>query len=90
MNDSPHRENLYSSGTGIWTLTGSMAQGRELFPAVRLTGGKILVSGGAGAGSTVLAARGHKVPSLGTARFSDDFVFGKLGVLLLMALAKLP
>src|ERR1700729_1206388 len=36
----------------------------------------------------VFLRRRHKVSSLGTARYSDDFVFGKLGVLRLMALAK--
>ena len=36
----------------------------------------------------VFLRRRHKVPSLGTARFSDDVVFGKLGVLRLMAPAK--
>jgi RNA-directed DNA polymerase len=36
----------------------------------------------------VFLRRRHKVPSLGTARFSDAVVFGKLGVLRLMAVAK--
>jgi RNA-directed DNA polymerase len=36
----------------------------------------------------VFLRRRHKVPSLGTARYSDDVVFGKLGVLRLMAVAK--
>ena len=36
----------------------------------------------------VFLRRRHKVPSLGTARYSDDVVFGKLGVLRLMTLAK--
>jgi hypothetical protein len=30
---------VYSPGPGAWTLTGSMAEARELFPAVVLTGG---------------------------------------------------
>jgi RNA-directed DNA polymerase len=36
----------------------------------------------------VFLRRRHKVSSLGTARYSDDVVFGKLGVLRLMTLAK--
>jgi RNA-directed DNA polymerase len=36
----------------------------------------------------VFLRRRHKVPSLGTARYTDDVVFGKLGVLRLMTLAK--
>ena len=40
--------------SGRWTLTGSMAEGRESFPAVVLTSGKVLVSGGLGISSVVL------------------------------------
>jgi RNA-directed DNA polymerase len=38
----------------------------------------------------VFLRRRHKVSSLGTARYSDDVVFGKLGVLRLMTLRSLP
>lgn len=34
--------------------------------------------------------RRHKVPSLGTTRFSDETIFGKLGVVRLRAIAKTP
>jgi N-acetylneuraminic acid mutarotase len=47
---------VYSGGPGTWTLTSSMAEARELFPAVVLSGGKVLVSGGLGASSAVLGA----------------------------------
>jgi N-acetylneuraminic acid mutarotase len=46
---------VYSPGSGSWTVTGSMAAARQLFAAVVLKNGKVLVSGGLGASSTVLA-----------------------------------
>jgi centrosomal CEP192-like protein/HYDIN/CFA65/VesB family protein/galactose oxidase-like protein/Kelch motif protein len=56
---------VYSASSGNWTLTGSMAVARELFPAVVLTNGKILVSGGLGASSTVLAGAELYDPTTG-------------------------
>ena len=54
------------SGTGKWTLTGSMADARELFPAVVLTSGKVLVSGGLGTSGAVLAGAELYNPTTGT------------------------
>ncbi len=60
---------VYSSapppGTKNWTHTGSMAEARELFPAVVLASGKVLVSGGLSAGNTVLAAAELYDPTTG-------------------------
>jgi N-acetylneuraminic acid mutarotase len=45
----------FSSSTGNWTPTGSMAEARESFAAVVLKTGKVLVSGGLGTSNIVLA-----------------------------------
>ena len=45
---------VYSSGSG-WKLTGTMAAARELFPAVVLKSGKVLIADGLGASRSVLA-----------------------------------
>lgn len=45
---------VYNPGPGTWTFAASMAQAREVFPAVVLTSGKVLVSGGLGVGGSVL------------------------------------
>ena len=37
---------LYDSTTGVWTITGSMLQGRERFTATLLQNGQVLVAGG--------------------------------------------
>jgi hypothetical protein len=57
---------LFSSSTGKWTLTGSMAEARESFPAVVLTNGKVLVSGGLSTSSVVLAGAELYDPTMGT------------------------
>jgi hypothetical protein len=46
---------VFSSSASNWTLTGSMAEARQSFPAVILKTGKVLVSGGLGTSSVVLA-----------------------------------
>ena len=46
---------VYNPKTGKWTLTGSMTNARQTFPAVAIKGG-VLVAGGFGAGGSVLAA----------------------------------
>ncbi len=56
---------IFSSGTNAWTLTGSMADAREMFPAVVLKSGKVLVSGGLGTGSVVLGSAELYDPSTG-------------------------
>jgi hypothetical protein len=56
---------VYRSATDTWTLTDSMAEARELFSAVVLTSGKVLVSGGLGASSTVLGGAELYDPSTG-------------------------
>lgn len=47
---------IYSSTTGKWTLTGSMAEARDQFAAVVLTNGKVLVEGGVGTGNVILSS----------------------------------
>jgi hypothetical protein len=47
---------LFSASSGKWTLTGSMAEARDYFPAVVLKNGKVLVSGGLGTNSVMLAS----------------------------------
>jgi len=54
-----------NAGQGAWKLTGSMANAREEFPGVVLTSGKVLVSGGLGAGNAVLAAAELYDPTTG-------------------------
>jgi len=56
---------VYSSSTGKWTLTGSMAEARESFPAVVLKNGNVLVSGGLGTSSVVLAGAELYDPTTG-------------------------
>ena len=46
---------VYNPKTGKWTLTGSMTNARQIFPAVAIKG-NVLAAGGQGAGGTVLAA----------------------------------
>ncbi len=53
------------SSTNTWTLTGSMADAREMFPAVTLKSGKVLVSGGWGTGGTLLGSAELYDPSTG-------------------------
>jgi hypothetical protein len=54
-----------SSSSSKWTLTGPMAEARESFPAVVLTTGKVLVSGGLGISSVVLAGAELYDPTTG-------------------------
>jgi hypothetical protein len=56
---------VYSSTSGKWTLTGSMAQARDSFPAVVLTNGKVLVSGGVGTGNVILSSAELYDPTTG-------------------------
>jgi N-acetylneuraminic acid mutarotase len=56
---------VFNSSTNTWTLTGSMTDAREMFPAVVLKSGKILVSGGLGTGSAVLGGGELYDPSTG-------------------------
>jgi N-acetylneuraminic acid mutarotase len=56
---------LYNAASGKWTATGSMTQARESFPAVVLSNGKVLVSGGLGASSIVLSAAELYDPATG-------------------------
>lgn len=57
---------VYNPGPGTWTLTGSMTDAREVFPAVVLTNGKVLVAGGLGTGNVVLATAELYDPKAGT------------------------
>jgi hypothetical protein len=57
---------LYSPTSGKWTLTGSMAQARDSFPAVVLTNGKVLVSGGVSTGNVILSSAELYDPTAGT------------------------
>ncbi len=68
---------IYSPGPGKWTLTGSLAEVRELFPAVVLTGGKVLVAGGLGAGGTVLATAELYDPKSGTWSSAGTMAVGR-------------
>jgi hypothetical protein len=45
---------LYKAASGTWAATSSMTQARQNFPAVVLSNGKVLVSGGLGAGGVTL------------------------------------
>jgi hypothetical protein len=56
---------VYNSTSGKWTLTGSMAEVRESFPAVVLTNGKVLVSGGLGTGNVILSGAELYDPTTG-------------------------
>ncbi len=56
---------IYNAATGKWAATASMTQARESFPAVVLNNGKVLVSGGLGASSIVLAGAELYDPTTG-------------------------
>ncbi len=56
---------LFNATTGKWTLTGSMAEARESFPAVVFTNGKVLVSGGLTTSSVVLGGAELYDPATG-------------------------
>src|ERR1700716_3640509 len=55
----------YNTSTGNWTATGSMTQARQNFPAVVLSSGKVLVSGGADGTGTPLAGAELYDPTTG-------------------------
>jgi hypothetical protein len=56
---------ILNNSTDKWTFTGSMADAREMFPAVVLKSGKVLVSGGLGTGTVVLGSAELYDPSTG-------------------------
>ncbi len=56
---------IYSSTTGKWAATGSMAEARVEFPAVAFTNGKVLVAGGLSTSSVVLGGAELYDPTTG-------------------------
>ncbi len=70
---------LYSSSTGKWTTTGSMAEAREYFAAVLLKSGKVLVSGGLTTNSIVLATAEIYDPKTGVWTSAGSLSEARLG-----------
>lgn len=70
---------VFSSSTNTWTLTGSMTDARETFPAVVLKSGKVLVSGGLGTGGVVSGSAELYDPSTGVWSSAGTFSVARFG-----------